>query len=239
MHTPRLDQTENFIWLLLALVILFFFNALFAQLEYHLMSGLVGTLITAAILVAVWSLDKKRSWLKARTGITLLLCLLQGSSMLVKYYGLTIVHLSVLLIFIIATIYYCSRRVLFSGHVDTNKIVGAICVYMLLALAWGLIYLLLETIFPGSIPGAQGVDWRSRTDNAIYFSYVTLTTLGYGDITPTQPLARYFAYMQALTGQFYTAILVASLIGVRLAERKERTISEAKLHSRAGPSGDT
>jgi hypothetical protein len=54
---------------------------------------------------------------------------------------------------------------------------------------------------------------------AVYYSFVTMTTLGFGDISPLQPLARYLTYLEAVTGQFYIAILVASLIGVRLADR--------------------
>jgi len=221
MHTPKLDQTENFIWLLLALILLFFFNALFTQLELHLISGLISSLTTVAILVAVWSLERGRSWLRARSGITLLLCLLQAMDILFRHYELDLLRLLVLITLAIATIYFCARRVLFSGHVDTNKIVGAICIYLLLALTWGMIYAVLELVFPGSIRGIGQGEWGSSRDDALYFSYVTLTTLGYGDITPVQPLARYFAYMQAVTGQFYTAILVASLIGVRLADRNK------------------
>ena len=58
---------------------------------------------------------------------------------------------------------------------------------------------------------------------------VTLTTLGYGDITPQQPVARFLAYMEAITGIFYTTVLVASLIGMRLAQHGEtlqRQVSE-------------
>ncbi len=224
MHTPKLDQTENFFWLLFALITLFFFSALFSQLKLELMRGLTGTLTTVAILVAVWSLEKGRSWLKARSGITFLLCLIQTLDFLFKYYELALLRLAVLIVLAIATIYYCGRRVLFSGHVDSNKIVGAICIYMLLAVTWGLIYSCLELVFPGSIQGISGGEWAASSDNALYFSYVTLTTLGYGDLVPVQPLARYFAYMQALTGQFYTAILVASLIGVRLADHSKKSL---------------
>ena len=221
MHKPKLDQTENFIWLLLTLIALFFFDALFNQLQLELMSGLVSSMITVSILVAVWSLEMNRLWMKARTGITVLLCLMLAMDFLFKHFELGLLRLAVLIILALATIYYCARSVLFSGHIDTNKIVGAICIYMLLAMTWGLIYSILEILFPGSIQGLSAGIWGTSTDNAMYFSFVTLTSLGYGDITPVQPLARYFAYMQAMTGQFYTAILVASMIGVRLADRNK------------------
>ena len=55
------------------------------------------------------------------------------------------------------------------------------------------------------------------------YSFVTLTTLGYGDISPVLPLARFLVYMEAIVGVFYMAILVASLIGVRLSDRSMST----------------
>ena len=59
--------------------------------------------------------------------------------------------------------------------------------------------------------------WQKNIDDVLYYSMVTLTTLGYGDITPLQPLTRFLAYMEAITGIFFTTVLVASLIGLRLA----------------------
>ena len=109
---------------------------------------------------------------------------------------------------------------LLSGSVDSNKIIGAICIYMLMAIAWALAYLLVEQIFPGSIAALDGEHWHQNLQRAIYYSFVTITTLGFGDVTPLQPLASYLTYLEAVTGQFYIAILVASLIGVRFAAKQ-------------------
>ena len=59
--------------------------------------------------------------------------------------------------------------------------------------------------------------WQENLEQFLYYSMVTLTTVGYGDITPEQPVAQFLAYMEGIVGIFYTTILVASLIGVRLA----------------------
>jgi hypothetical protein len=56
----------------------------------------------------------------------------------------------------------------------------------------------------------------------VYFSFVSLTTMGFGDITPTLPMARYLTYMEGIVGQFYLAILVASLIGARVANWQQK-----------------
>jgi len=59
--------------------------------------------------------------------------------------------------------------------------------------------------------------WYDNFADVAYFSFVTLTTLGYGDISPIVPIARFLVYMEAIVGVFYMAILVASLIGIRIS----------------------
>ena len=62
--------------------------------------------------------------------------------------------------------------------------------------------------------------WYENFADGTYFSFVTLTTLGYGDISPVTPVARFLVYMEAIVGVFYMAILVASLIGMRVSARQ-------------------
>ncbi len=102
---------------------------------------------------------------------------------------------------------------------------GAICVYMLGALAWAFLFSLLEVLQPGSfnLPelsaerlGPATADVR-RLSIFMYYSLVTLTTLGYGDITPVTPLARNLAAFETVMGQLYIAILVARLVGLHIA----------------------
>ena len=110
---------------------------------------------------------------------------------------------------------------MFRGMVDGNKIIGAICIYMLIGIIWAFGYLVVEFLFPGSFSNLEEELWQENLEELLYYSMVTLTTLGYGDITPQQPLARFLAYMEAVVGIFYTTILVASLIGMRLAHYGE------------------
>jgi hypothetical protein len=120
-------------------------------------------------------------------------------------------------IFLGLSLYLVWKQVLFTGAVDTNKIVGAICIYILIGMVWAFSYLIAEEMFPGSFSGLNEDSWQGNLEQFIYYSMVTLTTVGYGDITPEQPVARFLAYMEGITSIFYTTILVASLIGVRLA----------------------
>ena len=110
-----------------------------------------------------------------------------------------------------------------SSRIDTNKIFAAICVYFLLGLIWSFIFSAIDTIFPGSFHYNQTLiqDDLSGT-HFIYYSFVTITTLGYGDISPLSAPARSLAVLEAFTGQLYLAILVARLVGLHIVDSKKR-----------------
>jgi len=111
--------------------------------------------------------------------------------------------------------------------ITSDLIYGSICVYLLIGLAWAYVYSALENIFPGSFnfasnnlqtnPSLKG----GQTDLSpfFYYSFVTLTTLGYGDITPMTPPAQSIAILEAITGQFYLVILVARLVGIYISNK--------------------
>jgi voltage-gated potassium channel len=214
---PKITASDNYFWLLIALLVLFFFSALFEQLGSELLSRLMGVMLTTIILVAVWSMERLSHPLFSRVGITVLLLIIVAAEYIFEHYSMALLQLITILGFTVATIVIAAKQVLLSGSVDGNKIIGAICIYMFLAIAWAMAYLLVEQVFPGSLPALEGADWRQDMQKAVYYSFVTITTLGFGDISPAQPLARYLTYLEAVTGQFYIAILVASLIGVRLS----------------------
>ena len=102
-------------------------------------------------------------------------------------------------------------------EVTTDLIVGAAIVYLLMALAWSFLFGAVESLHPGSFsfPEIQGIP-TSR--NFLYFSFVTLTTLGYGDITPVTTLARSLSFLEAVIGQLYLVVQVAWLVGVHVSQ---------------------
>jgi hypothetical protein len=105
------------------------------------------------------------------------------------------------------------------ARVTANTIVGAICVYLLLAQVFGLVYFALEMHSPGAIVGAglqpDVADGQPHLyfHQFLYFSVITLTTLGYGDIMPASPVARSLVMLEAMLGQFFLAVFVARFVG--------------------------
>jgi hypothetical protein len=96
------------------------------------------------------------------------------------------------------------------GPVSVHRVQGAVAAYLLLGLVWGYGYELVAALHPGAFASALATPGEDRS--LIYFSFVTLTTVGYGDVTPVHPAARSLALMEALTGQLYPAILLARLV---------------------------
>jgi hypothetical protein len=99
-----------------------------------------------------------------------------------------------------------------AGPVTVHRIQGAVAAYLLLGLAWALAYELVALLTVGAFSGA-GLG-RLERPSFIYFSFVTLTTVGYGDVTPLHPVARSLAVGEALVGQLYPAILLARLVSL-------------------------
>jgi len=115
--------------------------------------------------------------------------------------------------------------------VGMDKILGAISAYLLIGLAWALVYGALELSYPGSFRLAQGLAAETESaysvphwadlDNFIYFSLVTLSTLGYGDIVAVTRVARSWSAVEAIVGQLYLTILLARLIGLQILQRRK------------------
>ena len=109
------------------------------------------------------------------------------------------------------------KDVLFGGRIDVNRLMGAVSIYLLLGIIWALLYLFVHIIVPGSFSLDETTGHVEELEQLIYYSFVTLTTLGYGDVSPGLPVARTFAYLEAAFGQLYLTILVAALVGMLLS----------------------
>lgn len=103
-----------------------------------------------------------------------------------------------------------------TGPVTHHRIFGAVSVYLLLGLVWASAYELLYHLRPAAFAGNFDA---AVTQTWIYYSFVTLTTTGYGDIAPVHPLARSLAIAEALTGQLYLAITLARLVALYVGGR--------------------
>jgi len=212
-----ITREDNFTYLTVAIILLLLLSAVLEQFANREGQHYVSGALIVVLAVGVWSFRSEKHTLKIGIGFVIAVLLVSVLSAVFDQTGLHELHLVILLAYLVSTTWLASKQVLFSGRIDGNTIVGSICIFLLLGLVWAMLYLLLLAIDPTSFNGVVEADWYDNFLHLVYYSFVTLTTLGYGEITPAVPVARFFAYAEAITGQFYMAILVASLVGARLS----------------------
>lgn len=117
--------------------------------------------------------------------------------------------------------YRAFRYALGSEEVDTDHICAALSVYMLAGFFFGITYWTMDKHLPGSftLPASSRETSHLDLQTAVYFSFITIATVGYGDITPVSPVARGLVIAQAVLGQFYMVVLVARLVSVYSQKR--------------------
>ena len=204
------------VWLFLYLIVSPFLRAVVPH------AGLiVQILFTAVLFSAVYTIHKEgRVMLPAIVLLALSTILLWGNALgLLNISGEAINGLLVLYLGLL--VFSFSRHIFTCQRVDAELISAALCLYLLLGLLWGSLLMLLEVIVPGSFAGAglgQAGSFEEPFARFSYFSFITMTTLGYGDITPQTPPAMALCQAEAILGQFFTVVLVARLVGIQVAQ---------------------
>ncbi len=127
--------------------------------------------------------------------------------------------MSLFLAFLIITIL---QDLIEQREIQRDAIVGAFCGYVLIGALWTEMYCWADLVIPHAFQPNDGLDQHIpsdiRWDHLLYFSFVTLTTVGYGDLVPTSTVTRLLACTEAICGQFYLAVLVAGLVGIRVGQ---------------------
>jgi Ion channel len=113
-----------------------------------------------------------------------------------------------------------ARQVFAAGRVTYHRIIGAILLYLLIALSFVALFVLVGQLIPKAFSGITINDSTALASNLIYFSFVTLTSTGYGDVVPVHPIARSLCNLESIIGQLYPAILLARLVTLELEDRR-------------------
>jgi len=212
------SEKNNFLYLVISLVVLLLVGSLVDQFPSKLGQHLFQAVTVITLASGIVNFSSTRLLFHTVVGFTVSVLVVVILGMLLDVSGLSYVHLLILTLFYAWATWLAARQVLFTGPIDGNKIVGAICIYLLIGLVWTLSYLLIAQAIPDAFNGLEQAVWYDNFADVAYYSFVTLTTLGYGDISPVIPVARFLVYMEAIVGVFYMAILVASLIGIRTSK---------------------
>jgi Ion channel len=213
---------ERSLSLMLLLMILHLFVLTPERFFGQILNIIGALLLTLALLAGILTLVRRQAlrrlgiFLVAGSVVFRILATRQQTPGLVIGDALfTLLSLSALLIIVYQQV---SRE----GPVSAHRIRGSIALYLLIAMFFAFLYSLAEAFAPGAfnIPAAWAGSGASRGEAFYYFSMVTLTTVGFGDITPVHHAVRSLVMIEALVGQLYPAIMIARLVTLELETRR-------------------
>jgi voltage-gated potassium channel len=213
--TDQNNRQTRFLLLLVSLLALMVLEPLIY--DFTRIRFLLNIFLSIILFISIYAVSEKRG----TTLIVILLALLKFASTWILDF---ITHPLLYLLDSISSIIFISfiivlilKHIFKQNNVTLETIYGAIVVYILIGLMWVFLYSLTELLHPGSFSIEAVLDAESK--KALYFfSFVTLTTLGYGDITPVSAPSRSLAMLEAIVGQMYIAVLIARLVGMHISQ---------------------
>jgi len=211
----RITQEDNFSYLFGSLIFLLFTSAYSAQFSSGFMEEFLIEITISGMIIGLWSVRFSGPIFKTGVVLIIVSVLSNFAISFVDKTELEIFQLIFLLLFFFIILKPASEQALFSDEITGNNIMGSICIFLLLGFIWAIFYLLLIEVTPTSFSGIELTTWKQNLPDVMYFSFITLTTLGYGDVLPISPLARFLVYMEAIVGVFYMAIVVSSLVSAK------------------------
>jgi hypothetical protein len=209
----------RFVIVLGALVLILALTPVFQSVSHPGLAHMLGVLALIVPVLAVAALGDAGG--SRHVAIVLAaLCILAGTDRLAGLTGLPDhVGIAVMLVFLLYTTARLIVGVVRSRVVTGDVIFGALASYMMVGLTWAIAYGLLETVTPGSIHGLADGTASLDFPALLYFSYITLLSIGYGDIAPVSATARTFAVFEGLIGMAFTTVLLAVLVASHLRSR--------------------
>jgi hypothetical protein len=218
----------SYLFLLVSLLFLFFFYPFVQRSPAGIL--ILDIFFLFILLSSIYAISERKNVFV----ISLLLALTAFGSTVLNYFLMTVslrlVAISAYGLFFVLMAVAILSTFLKTKKVTIETIYASICVYLLLGIIWTMMFSAIEIIEPGSFlsGGAPVVDFsgdpvkRNIFANFIYYSFVTLTTLGYGDIIPVSPQARALSSLEAVIGQLYIAVLIAGLVGMHIGQSGEK-----------------
>ncbi len=217
-NKPGWFHVNRFSFLLTAIV-LFLILRPFVE-NFVRISFLIEIFISAILLSGIYAVSEDR--------ISFFLALLTGVPALFINWSFQIYKIPTLLLMhhIFSALFFATATIIIIRHLINQKVVtidliwGAVCGYFFIGFMWSAIFSLLESFHPGSFKLGQQV--VPDIDSFIYFSFVTLATLGYGDIVPLTKQAQSLAIIETVMGQMYLAVNIAALVAIRISQSRSK-----------------
>jgi voltage-gated potassium channel Kch len=208
---------KRFFYLLIAILTFIIGNPFIKDplpMQFHFLTDLFITII---FITATYALSEKKRQLTISILLAAPLLILTWAKYVIDNFYIDIIGYIFVALFL-GYIVICLADFIFEQkEVTKDVIAAALIIFLLIALVWTFVYAVLDAVYPGSF--SFGAKPHSDVYHFVYFSFVTLTTLGYGDIVPLTERARALVIMEAVVGQIYLVVGVAWLVGMHVSRR--------------------
>lgn len=231
-NLPKFFHDRKFFFLFIFLLMPYLLHPI-SEAEFWGVS-LLDISLSLFLFMGVFAVSGRRRI--ATTALVLLLAsqILTWTTHALSNHVLILVGIALNALFLIYTAVLILIHVLKSRSVTSQTIFAALCVYLMIGLIWAFIYSFLEDLNPGSFKinytlfpeESYGLHLFSKLYYFMYFSFTTLSTLGFGDIVPASSWSRVAASMEAIVGQLYLVVLVSSLVGLRVTQVFQAEVKE-------------
>jgi Ion channel len=223
LGVARRNQPGRYTVLLASILVMLIAQPIFVR--HTLAQGLTLVTMSLVLLSALFTLNVSRTYFVLGIILALPALVSRGILQFERNQTAEVIIAVTASAFIMVTVVGLVRQLFKVKRVTFDTISAAICAYLLLALAWAFMFALIELESPGSFSSglfvkhaASGSALLMTMNNAIYYSFVCLTTTGYGDIAPLSEFARTLSILESVTGQMYLAILIARLVSLEVAQ---------------------
>ena len=217
----RIYEKNNFIYLTTALIVLMVAAAVQQELPGGVGHTFLNIVILGTFVVAFMSLNFGAQRRRFVIFLVIAWVAIVAGAEWTGLFDRTLPSLLILLLFYLGESWFAARRVLLSGkHIDHNIMVGALAMYLLIGLVWSTVFLIILHFSPDAFRGIEAQDYADNFSTAVYFSFVTMTSLGYGDISPAEPTSQVVTILAAISRAFYMAVVVATMVGARASSRE-------------------
>ncbi len=229
-----IHRKNNFIYLTLSLLTLIAVSAIATRIPEGEAELILVSIFLLTLAVAYASLNFGNVW---RNMVLFLLAALIVDFLVKRFMdGAPQTNLStaiILFLFFLGEAFQAGRSIMESlaeRRVDKNMLTATLALYLLIGLIYAMLYLILLEINPDGLKGIEQVRGEDLFVTAIYFSFVTMTSLGYGDISPTGPIGQVMVIIEAITGTFYMAVIVATMVATLIGNQISESDSPQRVH---------
>lgn len=222
-HLPAKDKLFRHRFLLL-LVTLLLLLALYPFLEQDVSQRSLSFFFTGTLIAGTYAVSRSRRFILAAIILAVGAFGSQWTSHFINARIVVVFSRSLACLFYLLMTVAILSNVLKGETVTNDKICGAICAYLMMALTWGFLFGLMEVVHPGSFlesghlisPDRATTQQFALINSMLYYSMATLTTTTYGDILPKTTPARALSNLESIAGQMYVAVIISRLVALHI-----------------------